>query len=356
MKIGLLAYSSKTGLGYQTRDFAKHMNPSKVLVADLSRLNGMPVDHSWAGGYEHKIDRCESPNYLDKKNVEWLVDGMDVVFVCETPLNHYLFEYARRMGKKSVQQYNWEFLDYHRDRNKPAPDILAAPSYWKLREMRAMDIAKVVHWPVPIDLDLFPLRAEPSEEFTFVHVIGRPAAYDRNGTLEFLEAFNRLPEEYGARVFVQPPTDPRARTHYKEVEHALNRIKRSNFQIIENEPDNTKMYAAGHVQVLPRRYGGLCIPMWESLASGMPVIMTDVSPNDMELPPDWLVPATHKGDFMAMTKIDLYSADAMRLAACMLDSVYHHERDRKEARQLAEARSWQSLKKHYLAELETLCE
>jgi hypothetical protein len=40
--------------------------------------------------------------------------------------------------------------------------------------------------------------------------------------------------------------------------------------------------------VLPRRYGGLCLPMNEALLSGLPVLMTNMEPNNNILPKEWL--------------------------------------------------------------------
>ena len=57
-----------------------------------------------------------------------------------------------------------------------------------------------------------------------------------------------------------------------------------------------------------------CLPMNEALAAGLPVIMTDIDPNNKILPQYWLVPAEKKTEFMARTMIDVYSADHAALA------------------------------------------
>ena len=41
--------------------------------------------------------------------------------------------------------------------------------------------------------------------------------------------------------------------------------------------------------IMPRRYGGLCLPLAEAMTSGLPVFRSSVSPNN-ELPADWLIP------------------------------------------------------------------
>ena len=49
--------------------------------------------------------------------------------------------------------------------------------------------------------------------------------------------------------------------------------------------------------------------------SGVPVVMTDISPNNQFLPPEWLVPATKTGELMLRIMIDVHSDDPKALAA-----------------------------------------
>jgi hypothetical protein len=54
--------------------------------------------------------------------------------------------------------------------------------------------------------------------------------------------------------------------------------------------------------------------MIEAMTAGLPVIMTDISPNNAVLPPQWLVKAAKTDQFMARVPIDVYSADLNELA------------------------------------------
>jgi glycosyltransferase involved in cell wall biosynthesis len=65
--------------------------------------------------------------------------------------------------------------------------------------------------------------------------------------------------------------------------------------------------------ILPRRYGGLCLPMNEALMSGLPVVMTDVSPNSVVLPKELLSTAVHSRVFQARTQVDVFNADPKSL-------------------------------------------
>lgn len=355
MKIGLLAFSTNTGLGYQTLEFAQNMNPDKVLIADLSRHNGVQTHHDRFKGA--RIDPCNSPNYLSNESCEWLVDGMDVIFVCETPLNYYLFKYAKLKGVKIVQQFNYEFLDYFRNPNLPAPDIFAAPTNWNIQNVENLNLAKVERWPVPVDTNKIRFR-NITKAKTLVHIIGRPAAHDRNGTRLFLLAAHYFGRRFKYKVYLQEPKESRAISHFKEIKSLLDRAKielGENLEIITDVADNSEMYTSGDILILPRKYGGLCLPMWEALSAGMPVIMPFISPNDDILPHNWLTRAYISSNFHAHTNIDLYDANPAHLMETIEFVAKDISRANLQAKELADDMSWTNQKPKYLERIERLC-
>jgi hypothetical protein len=74
------------------------------------------------------------------------------------------------------------------------------------------------------------------------------------------------------------------------------------------------MYNGFDAMVLPRRYAGLCLPMNEALLSGLPVFMTNVSPNNQILPQDWLVESDPIGTIRTKVRINLFEANNVLLA------------------------------------------
>ena len=89
----------------------------------------------------------------------------------------------------------------------------------------------------------------------------------------------------------------------------------SRLSIDTSSPNNREdLYFGFDAMVLPRRYAGLCLPMNEALLSGLPVFMTDISPNNNVLPKEWLVKSSKVNEFMARTMIDVYEADPEQLA------------------------------------------
>lgn len=350
MKLGLLACSSNTGLGYQTLTIAEHLNPDKVLVYDISKHNGMPTHH----------ERFYQPRVCDgiptNQDMEWLVDGMDVIIVCETPLNYHLFEYANQRGVKVIQQLNVEFFDFFKKPHLPRPSLLGMPSEWRQHEIEGLNIAPVIQLPLPVDRKRFPFR-EIKQCKTFIHIVGRPAIHDRNGTLSFIAAAEILGGQYQYKIYLQPPTDPRAIEYFRPIKQALENAS-VKIEVVENIEDNTQMYLGGDVLVLPRRYGGLCIPMQEALSCGLPVVMPDISPNYQRLPKDWRCGVRRLTEFEYHTNVIVWEAvvgDLVEKMKQFINDEFMQTANRK-ANEIADSISWETLKPFYQEVMTNLCE
>jgi glycosyltransferase involved in cell wall biosynthesis len=81
---------------------------------------------------------------------------------------------------------------------------------------------------------------------------------------------------------------------------------------IDNYQD---IYHGADALILPRRYGGNCLPLNEAISTGMPVLMPDISPNNQFLDRTWLMPAEIVGQFEPRTVIDIYGVKPEDLAA-----------------------------------------
>lgn len=359
MRIGLLAYATDTGLGRQTFEFQKQMRPEKTLVVDLSALNKVEVHLARYDIAKHlRVTKASHTvsNLISEEDIQWLTDDVDVLFVCETPLNYRLFEVAKSKGVATVLQYNSEFLDYFQNAELPAPTVLAAPSWWMKPKVKALNIAPVIDWPVPVNEGQIPFRKITSAT-TFVHVVGRAAVHDRNGTMSFLMAAGRLKDRHPGlkyKLYIQSLGE-----EYAWLMQNINNIKSEiDLEVFEDVPDHQDMYAMGDVLVMPRKFGGLCLPMQEALSAGMPVIMTDIEPNRQWLPKEWLVPAFKKTEFEARTTIEVFEADDLCLADKMAQFATTQgfmEWSNLEAKRLGEALSWKNMVSLYDELLEMTC-
>lgn len=360
MRIGLIARADNSGLGIQTHEFYMHMKPSKTLVVDMSGHNGnrtYPERYGDDAVWSHGLPTVGAIN-------EFLQD-LDVVFVAEAPYNYYLYTRARELGVKTAVQYNYEFFDWFMYPHFPMPDMLIAPSSWHYWEVDAWAKERGIrHTYLHCPVNRFKLPYKQRDSYkTFLHVAGRAAAHDRNGTITVIESAKYL--ESDAKILL----------HFQgqqgighQVTHTLDDYSwmidqhnvKNNIIVRHEEIDNYQdVYKEGDALVLPRRYGGNCLPMNEALSTGMPVIMPDISPNDNFLDQSWLVPAQKTGQFEPRTVIDIYSVEPEWLAD-KIDQFAMMGAPRAAAHSgiadaLAEKISWGEMRKKYLNALEDLC-
>jgi hypothetical protein len=73
--------------------------------------------------------------------------------------------------------------------------------------------------------------------------------------------------------------------------------------------DRSELYEGFDALIYPRKYGGLALPLPEALASGLPVIMPNVSPNNTILPIHWLVPGAFNGGFTSRVPIPYFNVN-----------------------------------------------
>jgi hypothetical protein len=302
MRIGLIARSDNTGLGNQTKELADMLKPDKILIIDASLFNRNVQYHNRYSEYNCKISRGAPSNTL----VNNFLNHLDVVISCETFYNPQFVKLAKLNNVKTILQYNYELLDYLTDSEALLPDVLLAPSMWMLDDIKNKfgDKCRVQYLPPPTNPTLFKdtmnLNIEKKHK-RILHIGGKPAMADRNGTNVVLDMLNYSKAEYELVIATQvklksSSDDPRLKV-------SLNNVK-----------DRQNMYKNFDAMILPRRYAGLCLPMNEALLSGLPVFMTDISPNNIILPEEWLVRSEPKQEILTRTKLKVYEANAEQLA------------------------------------------
>lgn len=300
MKLGFIARQDLTGLGFQSRAITRMLKPDKLLIIDSTFFNGNSQHPDWYEGYD-TFTISHWPTTLDCNR---FLRGLTHVITCETAYNPSFYQLARKRGVKTYNQYNYEFLDYLKNPYMTLPTRFLAPSAWHIGDVERLFPGRVLHLPPPTSHQDFTEARNVNLARTgrrrFVHVVGKAAVHDRNGTLSLLEALKHSHEYFELVIKAQAPmdldaSDPRVRFDYT------------------NPLDQADLYRDFDALILPRRYGGLSLPVNEALMSALPVVMTDVTPNNQLLPPEWLVPAQKTGEFMTRTMIDIHSADAVTL-------------------------------------------
>lgn len=330
--LGLIARADARGLGIQTKSFHDQMCPAKTLVVDCH--SAMPLrkhpdwypDARWTSGL---------PTVED---YEWLLDGVTAVYTAETGYGD-LWGLAEARGVKTVLHANWEFLN-RRDR----PTVWAAPSMWCFDQWPQGS----VFLPVPIGTEHFPHREPSVTASRFLHVVGRPAVHDRNGTTDLLRALQFVTSPITVTITCQQSGHVGALVNDHQFAIPPNVTLDIRSGDTEHYWDN---YQDQDALILPRRFGGLCLPANEAIGAGIPVVMPDIHPNNLWLPASWLTKAEYAGEFRAHQHITYHRSDPVALAA-KIDQLAtnpdFYAGAVHEAARLRTELSWDTLKPSYL--------
>lgn len=330
-EIGLIARADNRGLGQQTWAFYRHMRPAKTLVVDCPSQKPLKLHP------DRFPDATIVKGIPNRSDIINFLTGLDVVYTAETGYTKHLWREADRMGVRTVLHANYEFWDI-----TDTPTTLAAASEWHLGDYGR----EAVFLPVPIETDRFTPHTGVRAR-RWLHPIGRPAIHDRNGTTDLLMALQFVTADIEVTITCQ------------ESGYVGGLINRYGIRTPDNVTVRVESSDALHywtkydgqdAVVLPRRFGGLCLPANEAVGAGIPVIMPDIEPNNIWLPPEWLTKASRAGDFQAKQPIRYYRTDPHQLAAVMdrfaTDSDFYRNACA-EARSIARARSWLTLQPRY---------
>lgn len=306
VNLGIVVFANDSGLGAQTRRLTEMLKPHRILAVDSTGFS-KNRDQNWH--WYEQFSGYKVNGFPNNREIDIFLKDLTHVLVCENPLNFYLFSQAKKLGIKTFCQSNYEFCDNLDKPELTVPDYFLMPSYWKLAEMKNLfGDQKVMHLPPPINPNEFAEVRDINFKRSggvpnFLHIVGTLAAHDRNGTLDLLDSLKFSKGNFILTIKSQhelPPeymiSDPRVRYQ------------------IGNEKITANLYKDFDAMILPRRYGGLALSVNEALMSGLPVIMTDISPNNELLPEDWLVKAHKKTQFQARVMIDVFETSPVLLA------------------------------------------
>jgi glycosyltransferase involved in cell wall biosynthesis len=341
VKVGMVCFAENTGLGNMSHQFYKYLKPTKTMLLDRS---GSRENDFYPERYGSEVMVIQS--LPDMGEVNQFITGLDVVLMFEVPPTNYLIYACRQAGVKTVIMPNFEYYPYFIEKNLLHPDALIAPSPWRMDEY----LDPVAYVPVPIEPEL---TDKPELATNFLHIAGRPIFPDRNGTEVFLNALKHVTANITATVTCQVPE------YINGLTRALTLPDNVRLDVRTNSPSDWKLnYAAQDVLVMPRRFGGLCMPVNEALGFGMPVIMPAIEPNNAWLPKDWLVPAEKTGERKLNAMIDVFTADEQELAKQIdlwaTDKAAYADAVAK-AKILAQNYSWEALIPKYMQIFEQVC-
>ena len=296
-EVGLIARADNRGLGQQTWGFYRHMRPAKTLVIDCPSKQPLKL-------HLDRFPDAKTVKAITPAIVEDFCDGLDVIWTAETGYSKNLWREADKAGVATVLHANYEFWE-----PTDTPTKLVAASIWHLGDYPP----GTQYLPVPIETDRFPEREPAKTAKRFLHVVGRPAIHDRNGTLDLLLALQHVETPIEVTITCQQPgyVGSLINTHSIRIPSRVTMRVES----VDALHYWTK-YEHQDALILPRRFGGLCLPAQEAIGAALPVVMPNIEPNGW-LHPDWLVKATKAGDFQAKQPVTYYRTDPQLLAQVM---------------------------------------
>lgn len=350
LRCGLIARGESRGLGHIALEWARHMQPDRTLLVrpDSARDAGLTQHAEWFDPDAVKIG-FGADGRLHERTVRGWLHGLDVVYSAETFYDWRITDWAREMGVRTVCHVMAEYWKhtpnpYNRFADPPPADVWWSPTTWRLEHLP--EGTEVV--PVPIPTDRWGPPAPYDGPPRWLHPIGSRAASDRNGTRIFVAALKHLKREH--EVVIRSQSEPfygngnagrnvHVITHAHDVEHYWD------------------IYADADAVVLPRRYGGLCLPALEGMGAGLALVMPNVSPNW-----DWPVIPVDAPFSNAITtsagKIPICATDPKQLAHVMDTCAKWPDRladARAAAQEYAAELSWAARKASIVDALERAC-
>ena len=167
---------------------------------------------------------------------------------------------------------------------------------------------------------------------------------DRNGTIISVEAMNHVSSNVKLYVRSQFPI--------KQINKG-SKVK----SVYGKVGSNRDLYRDESAFVIPRKFGGLCLPMNEALSLGMPIIVSDCDPQNRWVPEVLRVKAIKGKEIMTRNKINLYEC-APKDVAERIDFLYDNPDVFSDlstwANEYSEQISWNSLKSKYIEFIENV--
>lgn len=260
VRIGLIARDDCGGLAAQSQEFANNLPIDSTLVVQLGKKGrGTSFPFEWPNSLTVK-----GPWIDDLATCRQFVDQVDVVLSIETFYGPMILELAKQKGIPTVRYANPEL--YKRE----GETHVVLPTHW---ESERFPDAVVI--PQGVTRQLATLRTGAAKHLLHVQA---PAMMDRNGTGDFHVAMAHIQRPLKATIVGQGTLNHTQSSRHEYIYDQ--NFHQNRFDIFANDID---------LLVLPRKYGGLSLPMLEAASFGIGIITTDLMPQREWLPLDSLV-------------------------------------------------------------------
>jgi hypothetical protein len=264
MTFAMIGRCDPGGLGTLTSEVHRHLRPARTLLVDLDD-RGRGVCHETP--YVHgDIVRVPFAGAVPDLLIDWLcAPGVDVLWSAETFYDARILRAARANGVRTVVCAMPELAPWAAGApagipSIPRPSLITVPTGWRHDTLPAAQLL-----PVPVATDRLVWQHRTRIEHLY-HPTGTAMA-DRNGTDLLLAAVAHVTRPCRLTIRAERPiTIPPA----PNVDITV---------VTDPAGDYWAQYPPDiDLLVLPRRYGGLSLPVQECAALGVPALVLDPDP------------------------------------------------------------------------------
>lgn len=210
-----------------------------------------------------------SPRKLSGGTLEKWVDRIDVLLFVETPIIDRLVTIAKRRGKKIVCIPMHENIPTYEDWPSLV-DLWIAPTQHTVEVLKRKKVrGNVVYFPCPVDANAFDFQPRTVCR-RFIYAQGNSGPKDRKGGL-IVRAALEIDPDLPVAVYSQVQDGIYPGYHIPVDWSGVADFRGS----VVNPAD---IYRDGDVFVMPSRWEGLGLPLYECQAAGMPLICTNGPP------------------------------------------------------------------------------
>lgn len=267
MRWGLIARADDRGLSHLLWEIARNLRPDRVLFVDMCDER-FPTRYNRYDGLTEEIFEFNARHVTDGAPAgvvddvtRRFFDGLDLVFSAETFYG--LESLAREQFVRTVLYVMPEFY---------RPDLPRATETWLPTSWLCEFIPHDRIMSLPCPRDRWPvenLYRGQNETLRVLMPAGNGALSDRNGAHVFMRALRSVTEPIDVTVWTQDRAFPVETRMSRSVSYRLRR----------RAAEYWRIYHDAHLAVLPRRYGGLCLPAIEAMGAGCALAMTSCAPN-----------------------------------------------------------------------------
>lgn len=304
---GAVVFAVESGLGRQAKQFYDHGIFDIALIQKHSTYKEHP---EW---YPNRVNSYDE-----------LLEKVSEVWFFETPFDWSYIVKAREKGVKTVLVAMYECthspLPY-------TPDVVLGGSVLETEFFGA----KHINVPVPDEI----VWKERKRAEVFVHNAGHGGLQGRNGTKELIEAMK----------YVKSPIKLLIRTQTENIRCTDPRV-----EIRIGDLPYEELFSEGDVFIYPDKFGGSCLPLQESFASGMMVMASNRHPSNLWLPNEPLIPIKGYEKLRIYREFDSAIVDQKDIAET-IDRWYGKDISEfsKAGKKWGGLNSWSNLKKEYEA-------